>query len=78
MFVRQQENEESIRLICGVLDHLALTYFGSKLDPGVICMDHCEAFRSGSLSVWPNVGTYHVRIEPFHCVSALYQCVSAL
>ena len=56
MFVRQQETAESVKFLCDALNWLAETYFGEKLQPGCVAMDHSDGFRKGVLSVWPDTG----------------------
>ena len=60
MFVKQEESTESVQLLCDALDWLALTYYGSRLTPGVVVMDHSDGFRSGVLRTWPETGPYRI------------------
>ena len=55
-FVKQQESQESVRMLCTAVDFLAFTRFGVRLQPGVVNMDHSSGFRTGVLDVWPNAG----------------------
>ena len=55
-FVKQQESEESVRMLCNAVNFLAHARFGAFLDPGVVIMDHSCGFRRGVLDIWPNAG----------------------
>ena len=55
-FVKQQESEESVRMLCHAVNLLAHARFGTFLNPGVVNMDHSNGFRRGVLDVWPSAG----------------------
>ena len=61
MFVKQEETAESVQLLCDALDWIAQTYFGHKLTPGVVVMDHSDGFRNGVLRTF-DTGAYHIGI----------------
>ena len=73
MFVKQQETAESVKLLCEALNWIAENYFGSKLSPGVVVMDHSDGFRNGVLQVWPDTGAW---VEDRTRITYVSECIT--